>query len=441
MPIKVPPCFLSKPIQILLIISLFLVTLSVLIPKALADPDPREFVPSALVRVPDDGPEHIILVDKSLQKVFLYKKNNLFQPFKTYQCSTGENDGPKERQNDRKTPEGIYFFIDSLKKQELAPIYGAMAFPIDYPNQIDKLEGRKGYGIWFHGTNKLLKPRDTNGCIALEDLDIQDLAKYIALFKTPAIIGPQIEMVSPQNLRQEKENLEALIEGWRNSWQDKDIEKYSSFYGRQFFIGGQDLQGWKEYKTRLAKQYDYIRVDIDNLQIFKNNGLVLAMFNQHFKTPTLETFGQKRLFLKKNSEQWKIIAEYFQGLKPEKAITPPPPGPSIFEDVENFIYVWLKNWQAKDMAAYIAVYDDRFHSRGMNLKAWQEHREGLNQKYRKLKIEISNLQISMLGDEKASVTFEQRYQADDYRDKGLKKLLLIKKDKAWKIKKEEWSPL
>jgi murein L,D-transpeptidase YafK len=441
MPKKALTCFLPKARPCLLFFSLFLTLFILSTPPTLANPEIKGLVPSALVRVSNDGPEHIILVDKSLQKLFLYKKDNLFQPLKTYSCSTGENEGPKEKQNDRKTPEGIYFFIGSMKKQELAPIYGAMAFPIDYPNPIDKLEGRNGYGIWFHGTNKVLKPHDTNGCVAMEDQDIEDLAKYIALFKTPAIIGPRIEMVSYQYLQQDQEELEALIEDWRTAWQNKDIEKYSSFYDGQFFAGPTGLREWKEYKSRLAKQYDPIRVGITNLQIFKNSDQVLALFGQHFKTPTFETFGQKRLFLKKNSEQWKIIAESFQGLKPAKTVAPPPQGSPVFEEVENFIYTWVDRWQAKDLEAYISSYDETFQSRGMDLRAWQEHHDRLNRKYNRLKIKISNLQVSMLAEDKALVTFEQLYWADDYRDKGLKKLLLVKMGAEWKIKEEEWNLL
>lgn len=41
----------------------------------------------------------------------------------------------------------------------------------------------------------------------------------------------------------------------------------------------------------------------------------------------------------------------------------------------------------------------------------------------------------------ARVGFKQEYQTDDYRDVGYKDLLLVKRGKAWKIKKEEWKPL
>jgi len=41
----------------------------------------------------------------------------------------------------------------------------------------------------------------------------------------------------------------------------------------------------------------------------------------------------------------------------------------------------------------------------------------------------------------ATVSFTQKYEADDYEDEGLKSLLLVKRGKDWKIKEEEWKPL
>src|SRR3546814_8483534 len=36
--------------------------------------------------------------------------------------------------------------------RKLPDFYGDGAYPLNYPNEWDKHEGRKGYGIWLHGT-------------------------------------------------------------------------------------------------------------------------------------------------------------------------------------------------------------------------------------------------------------------------------------------------
>jgi len=51
------------------------------------------------------------------------------------------------------------------------------------------------------------------------------------------------------------------------------------------------------------------------------------------------------------------------------------------------------------------------------------------------------LKIEQASAVMASVSFTQKYEADDYEDEGLKSLLLVKRGKGWKIKEEEWKPL
>jgi len=110
-------------------------------------------------------------------------------------------------------------------------------------------------------------------------------------------------------------------------------------------------------------------------------------------------------------------------------------------EVENFIYSWKDAWEKEDLTRYILCYDKGFKSRGMDLAAWEEHREDLNEKYSSLTIEINDLKIKRISDNSAKVTFTQNYRADSYKDAGNKELVLIKTDKDWKIKEEEWTPI
>ena len=397
-------------------------------------------VPAPLLKWPDKGSEYAVLVDKSLQKVFVYHRDNLFDPVRTYTCSTGENDGPKSRQNDRKTPEGIYFFTRTYEQRFLAPIYGVRAFPIDYPNEIDKKEGRDGYGIWFHGTNKPLKPKDTNGCIVLENHDIEDLTYFIELADTPVIISEKIEMIDPDTLKTEATALELIVESWRAAWEEKEIAAYMSFYNSRFRSSGMDWDEWKVYKTRLAERYEDIRVKVNNLRLLRNDGLVLAKFEQVYETPTFHSRGEKSLFLRQNSKEWKIVGEFFKSaaikrLPAEK----PPPSPS--DQIRALLESWEKAWEEQNLETYISHYDTGFRSGEMDLEAWKSYKQRLNQKYRFIQVFISDLKIEQTSSQTATISFKQSYRADRYEDFGLKNILLVKRGKDWKIKKEEWEPL
>jgi murein L,D-transpeptidase YafK len=471
---------------------------------ALATKAPTEKVPSPLLKWPEKGSEYAILVDKSQQKVFVYHKDNPYKPHRTYTCSTGENQGPKLRENDRKTPEGVYFFVKAFDKRELLPIYGSRAYALDYPNFMDRREGKNGHGIWFHGLNKPLKPRDTNGCVALENPDIDDLANFIRIDDTPVIVSETIEMVAPSEMEKEREEVIRIIETWRTSWERKDVDKYMSLYSPDFTSSGKNWQQWKEHKARLAKQYNKIRVDVQNLRILQNDGLVLASFIQKYSNEYFSSSGLKILYLK-HSSRLRIIGEYFEGselkpsikrempapeeIKPVIAAKEPAVKPQEFKPAEvkkeptitveemkpvltkkeasppaeeskpgtvkkeplqagedqkelrRVVEAWKKAWEQKALASYMSFYDSGFQSRGMDFKAWKKHREKLNQKYRSITVGISNLKIEQPSAAMASVSFTQKYEADDYEDEGLKILLLVKRGKDWKIKEEEWKPL
>jgi murein L,D-transpeptidase YafK len=397
-------------------------------------------VPAAIIKWPDKGSDYAILVDKSQQKVMVYHRDNLLKPLKVYSASTGENGGPKYRTNDRKTPEGIYFFTRAFAQRELAPIYGARAFAIDYPSPIDKKRGKRGYGIWFHGTNKSLKPRDTRGCVALDNPNINDLANYIRLHDTPVIISEKIEMIRREALEKEKRGLIKVIEGWRKAWEDEEIDRYMSFYSPKFTSGGKGWRQIRTYKANLAKRYKDIKVEIQNLRLFKNDGVVMAKFNQKYETDVFRSMGEKRLYLKQNSLEWKITGEFFRLAKKER-VFPKKTIPTPSEDIRGFISSWKMAWEGKDLNTYISYYDAQFRSRGMDLRAWRKHREKLNRKYRSVKIGISDLKIVSVSNRKAKVRFKQRYQADQYTDFGLKDLIVIKRGPNWKIKAEQWRPL
>ena len=416
-----------------------------------ADPNVEEgaesgLVPAALLKWPSVGSDYAVLVDKSAQKVFLYHWDNLLAPIRTFTCSTGENNGPKLRQNDRKTPEGIYFFTASHAESELAPIYGVRAFPIDYPNPLDGKEGRGGYGIWFHGTNKPLKPNDTNGCIVLENRDIEELASFITLNDTAVVITSKIEMITPAEQRRRVAVLDEVIEAWRTAWEQEDIDRYMSHYGTTFSAGRLDRVQWQEKKARLASKYSRIRVEVKNLRLLRHDGVVLAMFDQHYRAPGIESRGVKRLYLRQNSTEWKINAEFFKGSDRFMTASPTPPtpmpeAPPFQERIERFIYGWKEAWEQKDLDKYIACYATDFRSRGMDREAWKRHREGLNQKYRSIRVNISDLKVLAVTRESVTVRFKQDYRADGYRDYGLKQIVLVNKGDDWKIRKEQWQAL
>jgi hypothetical protein len=136
-------------------------------------------------------PIHLILVEKALQKLFLYRYEGRYQLVKSYDCSTGEKRGKKREEKDEKTPEGIYFNVKVYRDSKIT-VFGDRAFGLNYPDVFDDVTGNKGSGIFIHGSNRSITPFSTNGCIVLSNLDLADLDKRTQLKKTPIIIGEHL---------------------------------------------------------------------------------------------------------------------------------------------------------------------------------------------------------------------------------------------------------
>ena len=93
-----------------------------------------------------------------------------------YYISLGKNGIEKTREGDQKTPLGVYHVTANLPRKKLTDFYGAGAFPINYPNEWDRRQGRNGYGIWLHGMPSDIysrPPRASDGCIVLTNQDLE----------------------------------------------------------------------------------------------------------------------------------------------------------------------------------------------------------------------------------------------------------------------------
>lgn len=151
-----------------------------------------DLIPAPIIET--DGP--VIIVEKSAHRLYLYVGGRLI---KSVRISTGKRHGDKQVQDDQKTPEGIYFLTEFLEDTELPAKYGARAIVLDYPNPIDKFQGKSGFGIWIHGTDdppRLERPYDSRGCVVMLNDDVLDLAERIALLKTPVVIVEKMEMAT-----------------------------------------------------------------------------------------------------------------------------------------------------------------------------------------------------------------------------------------------------
>mgnify|MGYP003623240131 CR=1 FL=1 len=274
----------------------------------------EEQLPDAII-YPGEQPGYILVVDKTEQRLFLYRHDNAggVTLERVMSCSTGKKMGDKMVEGDQKTPNGFYIFNQKLLPSELAPIYGTLAYPTDYPNFWDKSLKRGGHGIWIHGVNKPLINNDSNGCIAVENAEIAQLEDIIRLNNTPLVTYESLAMKPSADLQKESERIRSFIESWRMAWVNKDHETYKMMYSPDFINSDRrSYEAWMAQKETLSLKYETISVEIKNLRIYRHRDVIVAVFEQDYSGGQIfVSVGQKRLYLKEVPDGYQIVAEEF----------------------------------------------------------------------------------------------------------------------------------
>jgi L,D-peptidoglycan transpeptidase YkuD (ErfK/YbiS/YcfS/YnhG family) len=130
-------------------------------------------------------PADKVLIEKKARRLTLLSKGEVI---KTYKIALGGNPvGPKVRQGDNKTPEGVYIIDSRNSNSEYH-----LSLHISYPNEIDKKRAKElgvspGGNIMIHGIKNGLgwvgashAALDwTEGCIAVTDEEMEEIYRLV----------------------------------------------------------------------------------------------------------------------------------------------------------------------------------------------------------------------------------------------------------------------
>ncbi len=259
---------------------------------------------------------HLILVEKSKQKAYLYQcLNDSLIFLKDFTITSGKKPGDKERYGDLKTPEGFYTIEGQIPRQRLSSKYGIGAFPLSYPNAIDRYLNKNGNGIWLHGTDKDIVPLDTEGCIRFNNKDLESISPLFEFGKTPVIIADSIEWYSKDELNNEKEEFIDTFLSWREAWESQNIESYFQYYHQNFYTRNlrMNFEQWIKYKEKINNKRSEIKVTIEDLHYFYSKNYLLTEFKQTYHSKTYSDKGTKTMLWKREPAGWVILREEWDG--------------------------------------------------------------------------------------------------------------------------------
>lgn len=276
------------------------------------------FVPRYLLQMPADQ-RHAIVVDTKRSRLYVYENDvaNGGRPrfIADYYVTQGKLGAEKVSEGDKKTPIGVYHVTSNLPRQKLGDLYGNGAFPLNYPNEWDKRQGRNGSGIWLHGTPSdtyARPPRASDGCVVLTNQDLDAVAKNLQIGLTPVIISPSIEWLSLDDWAKERSELNKTIDAWRADWESRDTDRFLRHYSKRFKSSDQNFEEFATQKKQVNAGKEWIKVRLDNMSVFRSPGkeeMVVVTFDQDYRSNNLNNQMKKRQYWLREDGKWKIVYE------------------------------------------------------------------------------------------------------------------------------------
>ncbi len=304
------------------IIAIVATMLTVLIGNVRAE---ENFLPSNILMMDERFAHHVILVEKATHQLHVFENDNSYPKLlKTYNIASGKMKGDKTENGDHKTPEGIYTLQEFLSQGELkrrhgdyAKIYGAGAFPTDYPNFMDQRAKKSGGGIWLHSTdddNRISKGLDSRGCVVVQNADLKDIGQYIELQHTPIIVVQDIYHLNKKTWERNRKDINDAVQKWSTAWQNKDFDNYIGAYHQERFYDNSkgNYNAFKNYKKAVFSRPDKPTIQFDFISIMANEQYAVVHLRQDYRSNIINDTGKKTLYLMKNENyDWKIVGEQF----------------------------------------------------------------------------------------------------------------------------------
>jgi ketosteroid isomerase-like protein len=163
------------------------------------------------------------------------------------------------------------------------------------------------------------------------------------------------------------------LKKWVKAWETQDVDKYLSFYSKNFKGKNNTHEAWKASRERaLVGKNKGISINLHSVQAQKTKNLIEINFIQNYSSSKHSDTGLKELVLEKNNDDWKIVKEtWVQGKKITKKSLSIKPTKFINGELSG----WLKAWAKQDVNSYLSFYSDQFKNSKHDLAKWQASRK------------------------------------------------------------------
>jgi hypothetical protein len=298
-------------------------------------------------------PSVFMAVDMGRQRAFVVRnKDGELKKIKDMPSTTGMRGGGKLLEGDRKTPEGVYFLEGKATGALDFDSFGNTAYPLSYPNPVDRIQGKTGNGIMIHGRGRSFGPRQTLGCVVLENDDVDTLDRHVRIHATPVIIAESVTLKSGAGIGPPPE---ILLGTW--GWAKARERRENAFFEIYDPVRFEKSSGtsFARFRQSVLSEFSgakWVDIRMQDLQVIPGPDYMVAVFAE--RTFPHGEQGWRRLYWMRQVELWKIVGEEW---------IPQNLGGSVnYEDmvgkeIRKRLRECEQAWDRGDIKALLQVYD------------------------------------------------------------------------------------
>ena len=127
------------------------------------------------------------------------------------------------------------------------------------------------------------------------------------------IIKDELSLVTNKKRKNDSEVVREIILEWAKSWQNKNLDKYFSYYSTNFTLGYfEDNELWKKDRIKRISSKNKIKILIKDLStefIIGDEEKAFAIFKQEYISENYSDEVIKKITLIKNNDMWLIESE------------------------------------------------------------------------------------------------------------------------------------
>ena len=270
--------------------------------------------------LPSETDKYLIYVDMDSSRLFVFQNiKGKYLYLSDHYVSIGKNGYGKKFEGDKKTPFGTYFIQKKIQRK-LGDFYGDGAYPLNYPNEYDKVKKFTGSGIWIHGTPKSTysrAPEASDGCIVLSNRDLVEIENILSTTGTPIILSnisiAKLSLRVEEDIKDDQNRILDSINKWKESWVSKNYIEYINFYSNNAMYNNLDFKNWTHTKKIVFNKSKSIKISLSNISIYeypsKHEELRIVFFDQDYTSNLINNTSRKKQIWKVENKEWKIIYE------------------------------------------------------------------------------------------------------------------------------------